>query len=91
MGDDDDWCESSVICHRAITAWSHETKGNATFGNASGVVGNRLEEPLQYCGTVEGYVFATGYGPMGMPPLPTEEFYRPPIVDETTSCSFPLE
>lgn len=39
-GDDYDyWCETSGVCSRDISPYISETKGNATYGNANGVIG----------------------------------------------------
>ncbi|SCG38228.1 hypothetical protein [Micromonospora coxensis] len=43
LADDyDTWCESSGTCHRVIDASRYigETKGNAVYGNSSGVIGS---------------------------------------------------
>ncbi|MFV2114203.1 hypothetical protein ACFHW0_17930 [Micromonospora sp. LOL_025] len=43
LADDyDTWCEGSGICHRVIDYQRYigETKGNAVYGNASGVIGS---------------------------------------------------
>ncbi|WP_306371617.1 hypothetical protein [Nocardiopsis sp. CC223A] len=37
--DYDAWCENASICHRRVTAYVDETKGNAAYGNANGVHG----------------------------------------------------
>lgn len=38
--DYDTWCEYGSICHRKISSYIHETKGNAAYGNQSGVIGS---------------------------------------------------
>lgn len=35
----DTWCESGSICRRKINSYASETKGNAAYGNSSGVIG----------------------------------------------------
>ncbi|WP_415855214.1 hypothetical protein [Sinomonas sp. G460-2] len=41
MADDlDSWCEFGTVCHRKINSYVSETKGNAAYGNQSGVIGN---------------------------------------------------
>jgi hypothetical protein len=38
--DYDGWCENGTICHRNISSYVSETKGNAAYGNQYGVIGN---------------------------------------------------
>ncbi|MFD3687821.1 hypothetical protein ACFWTE_23755 [Nocardiopsis sp. NPDC058631] len=38
--DYDSWCESGSICHRRVTAYVDETKGNAAFGDPTAVHGH---------------------------------------------------
>ncbi|MFV2198868.1 hypothetical protein [Nocardiopsis sp. LOL_012] len=37
--DYDQWCEYASVCHRPISSYINETKGNAAFGNDTEVVG----------------------------------------------------
>ncbi len=37
--DYDGWCENGSVCHREISFYIEETKGNAAYGNAAGVIG----------------------------------------------------
>jgi hypothetical protein len=37
--DYDTWCENGSICHRTVSNYIGETKGNATYGNSNGVIG----------------------------------------------------
>jgi hypothetical protein len=39
MDDYDGWCENGSICHRVISSYIAETKGNAAYGNQNGVIG----------------------------------------------------
>lgn len=39
LDDYDGWCENGSICHRTISDYIGETKGNAAYGNQSGVIG----------------------------------------------------
>ncbi|GAB3602671.1 hypothetical protein GCM10027411_08860 [Microbacterium aureliae] len=36
----DTWCETGTICSRSISTYASETKGNAAYGNQSGVIGS---------------------------------------------------
>lgn len=36
----DTWCETGTICHRLISDYISETKGNAAYGDAKGAVGS---------------------------------------------------
>lgn len=38
--DYDSWCETKPVCHREISSYIHETKGNAAYGDAGGVIGS---------------------------------------------------
>lgn len=38
--DYDSWCEFGTMCHRNISSYISETKGNAAYGNEYGVIGN---------------------------------------------------
>ncbi|WP_434739376.1 hypothetical protein [Micromonospora sp. SH-82] len=41
LADDyDTWCETGSICRRKINNYAAETKGNAAYGNTSGVIGS---------------------------------------------------
>ncbi|MHA7275655.1 hypothetical protein ACX80O_03890 [Arthrobacter sp. Hz1] len=41
LADDyDTWCECGDVCRRKITSYIAETKGNAAYGNTSGVTGS---------------------------------------------------
>jgi hypothetical protein len=37
--DYDYWCENGSICHRKINTYAEETKGNAAYGDLTGVIG----------------------------------------------------
>ncbi|MEV0269894.1 hypothetical protein AB0H43_14040 [Hamadaea sp. NPDC050747] len=40
LSDDyDTWCETGSICHRKINSYAEETKGNAAYGDSSGLIG----------------------------------------------------
>lgn len=39
LDDYDTWCENGSICHRKISSYIGETKGNAAYGNSQGVIG----------------------------------------------------
>ena len=38
--DYDTWCEFGSVCHRAISDYIAETKGNAGYGNSRGAIGS---------------------------------------------------
>jgi hypothetical protein len=40
LDDWDTWCETGSICRRWINSGASDTKGNAAYGNRSGVIGN---------------------------------------------------
>jgi hypothetical protein len=40
LDDYDTWCENGSICHRKISSYISETKGNAAYGNQSGALGS---------------------------------------------------
>jgi hypothetical protein len=40
LDDYDSWCEFGTVCHRKISNYIAETKGNAAYGDQSGVIGN---------------------------------------------------
>ncbi len=39
LDDYDYWCENGSVCHLVINDYTAETKGNAAYGNANGVIG----------------------------------------------------